>query len=80
MAKTMYQDGQRHLPDAAHLSLNTLPLDRLPTAVSLHSDPGLACSIAAFCPLPFKPLQILPRTLRDLANGPLDPAKLLLNL
>ena len=44
--------GQRHLPDAAHLSLNTLPLDSLPTAASIHSDPGLACNIAAFCPLP----------------------------
>ena len=72
--------GQRHLPDAAYLSLNTLPLDRLPTAASLHSDPGLACSIAAFFPLPFKPFQILPRALRDLANGPLDPEKLPLNL
>ena len=44
--------GQRHLPDAAHLSLNTLPLDSLPTAASIHSDSGLACNIAAFCPLP----------------------------
>ena len=35
-------------------SLNTLPLDGLPTAASIHSDPGLACKIAAFCPLPWK--------------------------
>ena len=56
MAKTMYQDKsmqvREHLPDAAHLSLNTLPLDGLPTGASSHSDPGLACNIAAFCPLP----------------------------